>query len=1308
MLYNFNLILTNINLDYSVLIKNLFYTLILISFSVQTIFSQQGKVDSSFNVFDDGQIGDGFDNTLRTLLMLKDGTLLVGGDYLSLNGTPASYLTRLNPDGSIDESFNIGTGFNGKIYASYLQSDGKIILGGNFTSFNGINAGRIIRLNVDGSYDETFNTTIGATTGIVYDIDSQSDGKIIIVGSFTKYNNTTVNRVARLLPNGLLDSTFLTGSGSALNITHAKVLSDQKVLLTGNFIAFNGTSANHIIRLNSNGTFDSTFNCGVGFNDNVNAIALQSDGKMVLGGNFTLFNDTVANRIIRLNEDGTKDENFLIGTGFSREGVQTIKINKNGEIMVGGSFVGFYNTTEVTRLIFLQPDGSIKPNFDIGSGPASASVLALEFDEEGSWFVGGSFSVFNSQNQGRLVKISTEGEQDISYLVSGIGFDNSVLTILPLLNKKAIIGGNFKKFNGETASKITCLLENGKIDPVFNITNVGSNGLIKTSGLQTDGKIILGGNFTKYNDLINNRIVRIFPNGEIDGSFGSGDGFNAQVYALAVQSDQKIIVGGAFTKYNGSPVNAGRIIRILPDGTKDPDFITGFGADGIIESIVVQLDGKILVGGHFKKFNDVPSAGLVRLNSNGSIDENFGIGNGFDKYVYAIALQSDQKILVGGSFLTFNGTSQKRIIRLNIDGSFDRTFDVGAGFSKGDVRAILVQPDSRILVGGTFSGTYNTLPSSRLIRLLSSGSYDNTFTASLNNTLYAMNFTEDYKLVIGGNFNSISGISKHRIARLKLCVNKTIWDGISWSNGYPSAGKDVYFEESFPSLTTTNICGCNIEKGKTVTLLEKQTLGIEFSYTGSGILVLEDSASLYQDDDDMVNTGIVHVKRKTKPVIRFDLTYWSSPVADVKLYDFSPETLFDKYFWYDPILGWKTNLNGTMTMTLGNGYSIRAPQSFSTAERATFEGVFKGIPNNGKIEVEFVAADRFYLVGNPYPCAISADDFLIENTPKTKGALYFWTHNTPPRITIPGTNTYRYTNDDFAVYNLLGGVGTRSALSSGANNDAPDGKIASGQAFFVKSTQKGYLEFNNSMRIRDNNNSFFRPALNSEIKSIQEKHRFWLNVKSDNEFKQILLGYAAGASNALDLNYDAEYLSSGATLDFYSISENKKLVIQGRELPFLESDSISLGYKTTIRDNFEFEIDHQDIFFNNKSIFLVDKNLNKIHNLSLEPYKFDSEVGTFNDRFIIIFSNSTLDSNVFEKEENGIVISIRNKIITVDSVNYNLKEVSVFDISGKCLYKKEKLETKKAFIENLFSSHQVLIIKVVCENGNLTSRKIIF
>ncbi|EJG01581.1 T9SS sorting signal type C domain-containing protein [Flavobacterium sp. F52] len=1283
------------------MIRTLFYCLIfflLLPFS--GILAQQGKVDHSFNVFDDGQYGDGFDGTVRTLLLQRDGNLIVGGDYLSLNGSPVSYLTRLNPNGSINESFNTGTGFNGKIYASYLQSDGKIILGGSFTSYNGISAGRLIRLNSDGSYDPTFNTSIGATTGIVYDIAMQSDGKIIIVGSFTKYANSTVNRVARLFPNGTLDSSLLTGSGSTLNITHVKITTDERIILTGNFITFNGTPANRIVRLNSNGSFDSTFNCGTGFNDDVNAIALQTDGKMVIGGNFTVFNDIVANRFIRLNADGTKDESFQVGLGFSKEGVQTIKIDSNGDLMIGGSFTGFYNGSEVNRVVFLNSDGTLKTNFDIGSGPASASVLSLECDEEGSWFIGGSFSVFNGQNQGRLAKINSDGEHDIAYLSSGIGFDNSVLNILPLPNQKIIVGGNFNKFNRTAVSKITCLLEDGSIDTSFNTGKTGANYLVKTTVLQADGKIVIGGNFTKYNDILSNRIIRILSDGEADNSLNIGEGFNGQVYALAVQTDQKIIVAGAFTKYNGSTLNNSRVVRLLPDGTKDNNFNIGLGADGTIEAIVVQSDGKILLGGHFKTFNAQPFSGIVRLNPDGSIDSSFNIRNGFDKYVYAMALQSDQKIIVGGSFLTFDGISQKRIVRLNTDGSLDVTFESGTGFSKGDIRSILVQPDDRILIGGTFSGTYKNVASSRLIRLMPSGVIDNSFTATLNNTLFDMKFTEDYKLLVGGNFNSVSGISKHRIARLKLCVNTTVWNGISWSNGSPSAGKDVYFKENFPQLKTTSVCGCNIDEGKIVTLLEKNTLSVEFAYAGSGTLVIEDTASLYQSDDDILNTGIIHLKRKTSPVIRYDITYWSSPVDNQKMNDFSPNTLWDKYCWYDPISRWVINYNGTMTMIPAQGYSIRAPQNYSITDRTVFEGIFKGIPNNGKINAEVRMTNGYYLIGNPYPSAISADLFIKTNSSKIQGALYFWTHGTPP---VNG----KYSGNDYVVYNLLGGVGITSTLNSSSYTVTPDGIIASAQGFFIKSSSEGSIEFNNSMRVKARNSAFLKPA-NSGAIAEAEKLRFWLNLyNSDGAFKQILVGYAKEASNSLDY-YDAESFGSSQAIDLYSVLESKKLIIQGKALPFLEDDSIKLGYRSDVKTTLNFEIDHQDILFNEIDIFLVDKAINKFHNLSEGPYQFDSEAGTFNDRFSIVYANKTLSNKTSEDNFTDVLISVKSHNINIDSFKDNLKEVIIFDVSGNQLYRKDKLETKNLNILNLFSSHQVLLIKVIFDNGQSTSKKVIF
>lgn len=1282
------------------MINKIIISLILFSFFTE-VHSQQGKVDITFNTIDNGLSGDGFDKTVRTLSLQTDDKLIVGGEYLNLNGIPTSYFNRLNVDGTIDDSFNMGTGFNGKVYTSYIQTNGKIIVAGSFTNYNGNSSGRIIRLNEDGSQDTTFDTSIGATNGTIYSVCPQPDGKIIAVGSFTKYNNVTVNRIVRILPNGNMDASFVTGAGASSNITNVEIVEDGKILISGNFVSFDKISANRIARLFPNGSIDSSFNVGSGFNDDVNAMVKQPDGKIILGGNFTDYNGLFTNRIVRLNQDGTIDNGFSTGLGLNADAVQVIKTDDSGGIMVGGSFKGEYNGKAVNRLFFLNSNGTLKSNFDIGSGPASASVLALENGLDGSWYIGGSFSVFDGQNQGKLAKISSEGEHDTSYLTAGVGFDNSVLKVLPLKDKKSMVFGSFTKFNNVFASRIIRLLENGLSDDSFNSGQDGANNLVKAAVLQSDGKIIIGGNFTKYNQTVSNRIARILPNGEIDHTFNIGSGFKSQVYAVALQ-DEKIIVAGNFTSYNDAP--AGRIVRLLENGSKDQDFTVGLGADAIIETITIHPDGKILVGGRFNNFNGQPFSHLARLNYNGSIDSDFNIGVGFDKNVYSIALQSDNKIVVGGSFLSYNGASQKRILRLNSNGSLDTTFESGSGFSNGDVLSLLVQPDDRILVGGTFSGTYKTNSSLRLIRLMKSGDYDLSFQANSNGKINTMSFTSDQRLMIGGDFNFVSGFSKHRIARLKLCLEATIWDRSSWSNGFPSSGKELTFKADYPDLTSVNACSCTIDEGKKVTVLNSNTLGLEFDYYGSGILILEDSASLYQSDDEVVNTGISNMKRKSSPILKFDYTYWSSPVENQKLIDVSPNTLSDKYFSFDFALNDWYQENPSNKMTIGKGYIIRGPQGFSTTVPSKFEAIFKGVPNNGKINLVLGNRDTSNLIGNPYPSALNADLFLLQNRLNLKGALHFWTHNTPFANNV-------YNTDDYAVYNLLGGVGTRSSLSSGVNETTPDGTIASGQAFFVNSKNLGNVEFNNSMRILGRNSSFFKPGRNSKEESLNgfERHRIWLNFENkEGLFKQILLGYIEGATNLYDEDFDAVSLNGNKYVDFYSLIENKNLVIQGRALPFTDTDAVPLGYRTAISGEFMISLDKVDGNMKDQPIYIEDKTAGVVHDLRASNYTFTTAIGTFTDRLVLRYTNKTLGTRDFENLENGISVSVKNKAINIMSSKENIKEVGIYDISGKQLYSKKKVGSTELQIGNLQSSNQVLMVKVILDNDFTSTRKTIF
>jgi uncharacterized delta-60 repeat protein len=254
----------------------------------------------------------------------------------------------LNSDGSIDPTFNIGTGFDDGVLSIVLQPDGQILAAGDFTSYNGNSRSKIIRLNTDGSLDTSF--TIG--TGFIGRVASLSfddgDWFILCTGTFTSYNGTTRNRIIRLNGDGSIDPTFTIGTGFNNYTQTSLILPDGKILVGGNFTQFNGNAAYYLARLNSDGTFDNTFALGVTLNSTVKTIGIQSDGKIVAGGDFF---GTSKNYIIRLNTDGSVDTSSVTNAGFSSS-VSTLAIYSDDSIFVGGNF-GTFNSITTNYIVKL-------------------------------------------------------------------------------------------------------------------------------------------------------------------------------------------------------------------------------------------------------------------------------------------------------------------------------------------------------------------------------------------------------------------------------------------------------------------------------------------------------------------------------------------------------------------------------------------------------------------------------------------------------------------------------------------------------------------------------------------------------------------------------------------------------------------------------------------------------------------------------------------------------------------------------------------------------------------------------------------
>lgn len=498
------------------------------------------------------------------------------------------------------------------------------------------------------------------------------------------------------------------------------------------------------------------------------------------------------------------------------------------------------------------------------------------------------------------------------------------------------------------------------------------------------------------------------------------------------------------------------------------------------------------------------------------------------------------------------------------------------------------------------------------------------------------------------------------------------------------------------------VCSCTVNDKVTLTVPNDITLTVDedINVLGEGKLLILNGGSLLQTSTSNKmftgeNSKAFEIQRITN-VVRYDVTYWSSPVSGLKMHDLSPETLFDKYhYWNASNNSWIPDNYGKKEMEPGKGYSIRAPQTYDLSTPRDFTAKFTGTPNNGNIPITLVSG-KLNLLGNPYPSSIDAEKFIRDNG--DIGPLYFWSHNTPPKK-IEGTNTFTYDSADFAVFTLMG------ETQPSPKGQAPNGYIAVGQGFFIQPKVSSVL-FTNEQRVKANNTAFFKTT---EKPSQIEKNRLWLNLtNSEGAFKQMLVGYATGATNSLDANYDATTMGSNSYIDFYSINEAKKLTVQGRALPFDNTDIVPLGYKSTVEGNLTISIDHADGFFNTQEVYLEDKALGKIIDLRKENYTFKTAVGTSTTRFALRYTNKTLGTDDFENLKDGVLISVKSKVINVTSGAENIKEVQIYTIGGQLLYNKAKIEAKELEIANLHSSNQVLLVKVFLENDHIITKKIIF
>ena len=519
------------------------------------------------------------------------------------------------------------------------------------------------------------------------------------------------------------------------------------------------------------------------------------------------------------------------------------------------------------------------------------------------------------------------------------------------------------------------------------------------------------------------------------------------------------------------------------------------------------------------------------------------------------------------------------------------------------------------------------------------------------------------------------------------------WNGTAWSNGAPSKVTAVTFTGNYSSTADLDACSATINTGVNVTFNAGHTfiIGNGVTVNGTGTFTINNNAALRQINNN-ANTGNIIVRRNSAANVRLDYTAWSSPVSGQQLQAFSPNTLPTRFYQY-LFTGTTTPtayqvVSPTTNFVVGKGYMIRAADNWPVTP-TVFNGQFSGVPTNGNVSQAIGIG--YNLLGNPYASPISANLFLGANA--SIPTLYFWTHTAPASGGVYPVNNY-------ASYTTLGGT---AAAAGGA---VPNGTIQTGQGFYVRATAAGNANFTNAQRVNASvSTQFYRTAESVATTTETEKHRIWLNLNdATNNYNQILVGYVNGATNGIDHTIDGEVLDKDNTM-LYNLIADSEYVIQGKGLPFTDTDEIALGLKATTAGTYSISLENVDGLFTTQNVYVKDNVTNTIHDIKQTPYTFTTSDGVYNNRFKVVFTNAALANPSFVSDE-SVVVFTQNEELKINA-SQEIAKVEVFDVLGRNIYNNNTVNDKILNITSIANRNQALLVKITFTTGQSVTKKVI-
>jgi uncharacterized delta-60 repeat protein len=659
----------------------------------------------------------GVAGTVYDLAVDPGGGILLAGQFTAVDGVPRSGLARLESDGRLDPTFQPELGGRPGWFAGALlvEPDGHILVAGRFTTVTGQPRDGVARLRADGTVDPAFDPGDGLDGGTAYDLALQPDGRVLVAGAFATVDDVFTPGIARLLSDGRLDTSFIGGvfSGGTWGRVYALALQPGAgILVAGEFDTVDAEPRNRIARLHPDGSVDTSFDPGeaiAGGEEAVFDLLALGSGELVVTGRFTSAGGVEHGNLAGFAADGAAGGTFDPGPGLESDRAVTgsmLALQPDGRILAAGQFQTAAGARRHCLARFL-PDGSPDETFSTATTffEFAGTVRALSPLPDGGWLAGGEFERVGGTAREALARIQASGELDP-------GFDaalNAGATVHAIVRDPAgrvVIGGSFDQLAGVDQPHLARLQPDGSRDEIF--VNTGPDAAVRALALLPSGQLLVGGHFVRLENLRRLGLARLQPDGAVDPDFDVRFEMGLDrpfVASLVLLPDGGILAGGRFAQVNGEARR--HLARLRADGSLDPAFAASLvlgGPDAQVHALAVGAGGRVLVGGTFTTVNDWPQAGVVRLRTDGSPDPLFQAGAGLTGDspvgVHSIARLPDGRIMLGGEFSAYDGREAVNLAFLDARGRL-LPHD-GAQDPDGPVATLGVVTAGSLLVGGNF------------------------------------------------------------------------------------------------------------------------------------------------------------------------------------------------------------------------------------------------------------------------------------------------------------------------------------------------------------------------------------------------------------------------------------------------------------------------------------------------------------------------------------------------------------------------------------------------------------------------------